>query len=43
MDDNSIAAMPFSMQVRVGAYLSNLMCKNLKFKMGNNKFLLLQP
>ena len=34
--------MPKAMQIKIGAYLSNLMCKNLKFKMGNNKFLLLK-
>ena len=43
MDDGTIGAMPKAMQVKVGAYLSNLMCKNLKFKMGNGKFLLLKP
>ena len=42
MDDVTIAAMPTAMQIKVGAYLSNLMVKSLKFKMGNNKFLLLK-
>jgi len=43
MDDLTIGAMPKAMQIKVGAFLSNLMCKNLKFKMGNSKFLLLKP
>ena len=43
MDDSTIGAIPKSMQIKIGAYLSNLMCKNLKFKMGNSKFLLLKP
>ena len=31
------------MQIKIGAYLTNVMCKNLKFKAGNNKFMLLKP
>ena len=31
------------MQLKVGAYLTNLMCKNLKFKVGQHDFLLLKP
>jgi hypothetical protein len=31
------------MQIKVGAFLTNMMCKNLKFKMNNHKFMLLKP
>lgn len=32
-----------SMQLKVGAFLTNLLCKNLKYKIGDQNFLLLQP
>jgi DNA-directed RNA polymerase len=32
-----------NMQLKVGAFLTNLMCKNLKYKIGNQNFLLLSP
>ena len=31
------------MQIKLGAYLTNLMCKNLRFRCGNYKFMLLKP
>jgi len=31
------------MQIKIGAYLTNLMTKSLKFKYGNSKFMLLKP
>jgi hypothetical protein len=38
-----MGAMDRSMQIKVGAFLTNLMCKNLKYKIGKQNFLLLQP
>lgn len=32
-----------NMQLKVGAFLTNLMCKNLKYKIGSQNFLLLKP
>lgn len=43
IDDHQIGTMNRNMQLKVGAYLTNLMCKNLKFKIGNQNFLLLEP
>jgi len=43
IEDHSIGAIPKHMQIKVGAFLTNLMCKNLQFKMKNNKFMLLKP
>ena len=43
MDDHSIGTVPRAMQIKLGAYLTNLMCKNLKFRCGQNKFMLLKP
>jgi len=43
IDDHSIGAMNKNMQIKVGAFLTNLMCKNLKYKVGSHKFLLLKP
>lgn len=31
------------MQMKIGAYLANIMVKNLKFRCGNNKYMLLKP
>ena len=31
------------MQFKIGAYLTNLMCKNLTYSVGKKKFLLLNP
>lgn len=31
------------MQLKVGAFLTNLLCKNLKYRIGDQNFLLLQP
>ena len=35
IDDHSIGTMDRNMQLKVGAFLANLMCKNLKYKIGN--------
>jgi len=43
VDDHAIGTVPKAMQIKIGAYLSNLMIKNLKFKCGNSKFMLLKP
>ena len=43
IDDFDIGAIPKHMQIKVGAFLTNMMCKNLKFKMNNHKFMLLKP
>jgi DNA-directed RNA polymerase len=43
IDDHSIGTMDRNMQLKVGAFLTNLMCKNLKYKIGNQNFLLLSP
>ena len=43
IDDQDIGALPKSMQLKVGAFLTNLMCKNLKFRVGQRDFLLLKP
>ena len=42
-DDTAIGTVPRSMQIKIGAYLGNLMCKNLKFRYGNNNYMLLKP
>ena len=43
VDDYNIGTVPKNMQIKIGAYLTNLMCKNLKFRCGNHKFMLLKP
>ena len=43
IDDVHIGSVPNAMKLKVGAYLTNLMCKTLKFRCGNNKFMLLKP
>jgi len=43
VDDYAIGTIPKQMQIRLGAYMTNLMCKNLKFRCGNHKFMLLKP
>jgi hypothetical protein len=43
IDDHEIGTIPKNMQIKVGAFLTNLMCKNLKFKLNNHQFLLLKP
>ena len=42
VDDHNIGAISEQMQVKIGAYLTNLMCNNLKYKIGNHKFMLLR-
>jgi hypothetical protein len=37
IDDINITAMNKQMKVKVGAFLTNLMCKNLKFKIGSHE------
>jgi len=43
IDDHQIGTMDRGMQLKVGAFLTNLLCKNLKYKIGDQNFLLLQP
>jgi len=43
VDDYAIGTVPKNMQIKIGAYLTNLMCKNLRFRCGNHKFMLLKP
>jgi DNA-directed RNA polymerase len=35
--------MPRDVQLKIGAFLTNLMCKNLKYKIGQKHYLLLKP
>ena len=42
IDDYSIGSVPRAMQIKIGAYLANIMTKNLKFKCGNQKYMLLK-
>jgi DNA-directed RNA polymerase len=43
MNDQSIGALPKDVQIKIGAFLTNLMCKNLKYKIGKKSYLLLKP
>ena len=43
IDDSNFGAMSRKMKVKVGAFLTNLMCKNLKYKVGDHKYMLLKP
>jgi DNA-directed RNA polymerase len=43
IDDHQIGTINKEMQFKIGAMLTNLMTKTLKFKVGNQSFLLLQP
>jgi len=43
VDDHAIGSVPAAMRIKIGAYLANLMCKNLRFQCGQNKFMLLKP
>lgn len=43
LDDHHMAAMPRDVMLKVGAFLTNLMCKNLKYKIGKKSYLLLKP
>lgn len=43
IDDAHIGAMTRKMKVKVGAFLTNLMCKNLKYKVGTHNYMLLKP
>jgi hypothetical protein len=43
VDDYTIGTVPKNLQVKIGAYLTNIMCKNLKFRCGSHKFMLLKP
>lgn len=31
------------MQIKIGGFLTNIMCKNLKYKVGKKEFMLLRP
>ena len=43
LDDNLMGTMPREVKLKVGAFLTNLMCKNLKYKIGKKSYLLLKP
>ena len=43
LDDNLMGTMPRDVKLKVGAFLTNLMCKNLKYKIGKKSYLLLKP
>ena len=43
MEDQQIGALPKDVQLKIGAFLTNMMCKNLKYKIGSKSFLLLKP
>ena len=43
IDDNSIGSMNREMQLKLGAALTQIMCKTLKYKIGNQNYHLLQP
>ena len=43
MEDNHLGALPRDAQLKIGAFLTNLMCKNLKYKIGTKSYLLLKP
>ena len=43
IDDNSIGTLNKDTQIKIGGFLSNLMSKNLKYKVGKREFMLLKP
>ena len=44
LDDNHmLGSMTRDAKIKVGAFLTNLMCKNLKYKIGKKSYLLLKP
>jgi hypothetical protein len=43
VDDHEIGAISKEMQIKIGGFLSNLMCKNLKYFIGKREYLLLKP
>jgi hypothetical protein len=43
MEDSHIGHMPRDVQLKIGAFLTNLMCKNLTYKIGTKSYLLLKP
>jgi hypothetical protein len=43
VDDHEIGALSKEMQIKIGGFLSNLMCKNLKYFIGKREYLLLKP
>lgn len=43
MDDHALGMVDKETQIKLGAFLTNLMCQNLKYKVGRKEFLLLKP
>jgi hypothetical protein len=43
VDDHEIGAIPRDMQIKIGGFLCNLMCKNLKYFIGKREYMLLKP
>ena len=42
VDDNDVGSIPKHTQLKIGAFLTNIMCKNLKYSIGKKKHLLLK-
>lgn len=43
MDDHAMGIIDKETQIKIGAFLTNLMCQNLKYNVGRKSFLLLKP
>ena len=43
MDDNNIGALSKETQIKIGGFLTNLMSKTLKYKIGKKEHMLLTP
>ena len=43
MNDNRLNVLPKDTQLKMGAFLTNIMCKNLKYRIGKKSYLLLKP
>ena len=43
LDDHSLGMIDRETQIKLGAFLTNLMCHNLKYKVGRKEYLLLKP
>ena len=42
MEDEEVGSIPRNVQLKIGAFLTNIMCKNLKYSIGKKKHLLLK-
>ena len=41
--DSEVGTLSKEMQIKIGGFLTNLMSKNLKYKVGKREYLLLKP